>query len=143
MSADGSLLAQERRDAILGLLLERSQVRVAELADALRVSEMTVRRDLNRLADDRLVEKVHGGAVLPRRQAREPHFAATRRLNAATKAAIARAAARRHAGPLFDPVTAAGNGFVALCEHWPPEPPPPRARPGSSSEPSTTTTSRP
>jgi DeoR/GlpR family transcriptional regulator of sugar metabolism len=31
--------------------------------------------------------------VLPRRQAREPHFVATRRVNARTKAAIARAAA--------------------------------------------------
>jgi DeoR/GlpR family transcriptional regulator of sugar metabolism len=62
---------------------------VSDLAAALEVSEMTIRRDLAALAEERLVEKVHGGAVLPRRSAMEPHFVAKRSLNAGAKEAIA------------------------------------------------------
>jgi DeoR/GlpR family transcriptional regulator of sugar metabolism len=61
---------------------------VAELAAALEVSDMTIRRDLAALAEKRLIEKVYGGAVLPRRSAIEPHFVAKRSLNAGAKEAI-------------------------------------------------------
>jgi DeoR/GlpR family transcriptional regulator of sugar metabolism len=61
---------------------------VSDLAAALEVSEMTIRRDLAALAEGRLVEKVYGGAVLPRRSAMEPHFVAKRSLNAGAKEAI-------------------------------------------------------
>jgi DeoR/GlpR family transcriptional regulator of sugar metabolism len=37
---------------------------VSDIADALQVSLQTVRRDLHRLEDQRLVERVYGGAVL-------------------------------------------------------------------------------
>jgi DeoR/GlpR family transcriptional regulator of sugar metabolism len=87
------VLAQERRDAILRALIPSGAATVAELADALGVSEMTIRRDLGVLAAQLLVEKVHGGAVLARGGAAEPHFATKRRINAAAKAAIAAAAA--------------------------------------------------
>jgi pimeloyl-ACP methyl ester carboxylesterase len=40
--------------------------------------------------------------------------------------ALAGAAAEARAGPGFDTAIATGNGFVALCEHWPPVPAPPR-----------------
>jgi len=53
---------------------------------------MTIRRDLGMLAGQQLVEKVHGGAVLAKRGAAEPHFATKRRINAAAKGAIAEAA---------------------------------------------------
>jgi DeoR/GlpR family transcriptional regulator of sugar metabolism len=86
------VLAQERRDAILRALLPSGAATVAELADGLGVSEMTIRRDLGVLAGQRLVEKVHGGAVLAKGGAAEPHFATKRRINAAAKAAIAEAA---------------------------------------------------
>ncbi|MFL6222649.1 MAG: DeoR/GlpR family DNA-binding transcription regulator [Actinomycetes bacterium] len=86
------VLAQERRDAILRALLPSGAATVADLADGLGVSEMTIRRDLGILAGQQLVEKVHGGAVLARRGAAEPHFATKRGINAAAKAAIAEAA---------------------------------------------------
>jgi DeoR/GlpR family transcriptional regulator of sugar metabolism len=86
------VLAQERRDAILRALLPSGAVTVVELAEELGVSEMTIRRDLGVLAGQRLVEKVHGGAVLAKGGAAEPHFATKRRINAAAKAAIAEAA---------------------------------------------------
>ena len=86
------VLAQERRDAILRALLPSGAATVADLAEGLGVSEMTIRRDLGVLAAQQLVEKVHGGAVLAKRGAAEPHFATKRRINAAAKAAIAEAA---------------------------------------------------
>jgi DeoR/GlpR family transcriptional regulator of sugar metabolism len=87
------VLAQERRDAILRALVPSGAATVTDLAEALGVSEMTIRRDLGVLAGQQLVEKVHGGAVLARGGAAEPHFATKRRLNAPAKAAIAEAAA--------------------------------------------------
>ena len=86
------VLAQERRDAILRALLPSGAATVGDLADGLGVSEMTIRRDLGVLAAQQLVEKVHGGAVLARRGAAEPHFATKRSINAGAKAAIAEAA---------------------------------------------------
>jgi DeoR/GlpR family transcriptional regulator of sugar metabolism len=90
---EADVLAQERRDAILRALLPSGAATVTDLAEALGVSEMTIRRDLGVLAGQQLVEKVHGGAVLARSGAAEPHYAAKRRLNAPAKAAIAEAAA--------------------------------------------------
>jgi DeoR/GlpR family transcriptional regulator of sugar metabolism len=87
------VLAQERLDAILRALLPSGAATVADLAGGLGVSEMTIRRDLGVLAAQQLVEKVHGGAVLAKRGAAEPHFAAKRHVNAPAKAAIAEAAA--------------------------------------------------
>lgn len=87
------MLAQERRDVILRTLLPSGAATVADLAAGLAVSEMTIRRDLGVLAAQRLVEKVHGGAVLAKGAAAEPHFATKRRINAPAKAAIAEAAA--------------------------------------------------
>lgn len=45
----------------------RGSVRVSELTALLGVSDMTVRRDLDALAEAGLVEKVHGGATTPSR----------------------------------------------------------------------------
>lgn len=88
------MLAHSRRDAILQTVMSTGQAKVGDLAERLEVSEMTIRRDLNHLASERLVEKVHGGAILPRRQPREPHFVATRRVQAGAKTAIAQAAVK-------------------------------------------------
>ncbi|HEY2669015.1 MAG TPA: DeoR/GlpR family DNA-binding transcription regulator [Rugosimonospora sp.] len=48
---------------ILRVLAENGSVDVADLAVDLNVSEATVRRDLRALADQRLLERAHGGAV--------------------------------------------------------------------------------
>ncbi|MER6240878.1 substrate-binding domain-containing protein [Streptomyces clavifer] len=57
--------AEERHQAILGRLRERGTLRVTEFAEELQVSPVTVRRDIETLADRGLVARVHGGAVLP------------------------------------------------------------------------------
>jgi DNA-binding LacI/PurR family transcriptional regulator len=55
----------QRRERLMIELQRHGAVRVAELAELLQVSEITVRRDIAALAQARLLTKVHGGAVLP------------------------------------------------------------------------------
>lgn len=59
-------MKSERQQVILDLLQQRQTVTVKMIADILRVSDMTVRRDLAEMAEDGLVVRVHGGAQLPR-----------------------------------------------------------------------------
>jgi DeoR/GlpR family transcriptional regulator of sugar metabolism len=87
------MLAQQRQAYILERVREDGAVRVADLARDLRVSDMTVRRDLEVLHSRGLLEKVHGGATaLPGSALWEPGFAAKSRLQLAEKEAIADAA---------------------------------------------------
>lgn len=54
-----------RHDAILDRLRERGKVQATPLARAMGVAVQTIRRDLRDLAARGLIERVHGGAVLP------------------------------------------------------------------------------
>ncbi len=86
-------LARQRHEVILTEIRQRGAVRVTELAAQLGVSDMTIRRDLDSLAEAGLIEKVHGGATaLNDRSADEPGFAAKSLRNTDEKIAIARAA---------------------------------------------------
>lgn len=59
------MLARERQSFIVDRVRERGAVRVSDLTRLLAVSDMTVRRDLDLLARQGLVDKVHGGATAP------------------------------------------------------------------------------
>lgn len=86
------MLASQRRHRIAQELERSGAVRVAELAAALGVSEMTVRRDLERLEDAGALTKVHGGAVPVGPSSEEPGFDIKLGRATAEEAAIARAA---------------------------------------------------
>lgn len=58
------MLAEQRTEVILSELAERRAVSVTDLCQATGASEATIRRDLNALARQRRLNKVHGGAVL-------------------------------------------------------------------------------
>lgn len=58
-----ALSRHSRLDSILELLSQRGKLDVEELVQALDVSAATVRRDLDRLADQQLLTRTHGGAV--------------------------------------------------------------------------------
>lgn len=60
------MLGAERRGVILEHAQRDGLVRVADLVPLLRVSDVTVRRDIDLLVQEGLLEKVYGGAVLPR-----------------------------------------------------------------------------
>ena len=55
---------QSREKDILDILYERDRISVAELAEILFVSEMTVRRDLTALEKKGVIKRYRGGAVL-------------------------------------------------------------------------------
>ncbi len=57
------MLAQERRELILQTVRNGRSAEVVELAQRFEVSEMTVRRDLARLAREGKLTRVHGGAM--------------------------------------------------------------------------------
>ena len=96
------MLASQRRARILQQVQDTGAVRVADLVVALGVSDMTVRRDIESLAQRGLLERVHGGAVA-REDLRdlatsapssdEPGFVAKSQLMRQAKAAIAAEAA--------------------------------------------------
>jgi DeoR/GlpR family transcriptional regulator of sugar metabolism len=89
------MLATERHAYILDELNQRGVVRYASLADALNVSVMTVRRDIEMMAEQGIVNKVHGGATVKSESQplNEPPFRAKSLRETESKAAIARAAA--------------------------------------------------
>ena len=86
------MFAEERQRLILREVNRSGSVTVTELVDRLGVSDMTVRRDLETLSANKLLQKVHGGAVPLPKTAAEPHFTQKQRLNREEKKAIAREA---------------------------------------------------
>lgn len=89
-------LPPQRHAHILRVLEERGQVRVADIAADLGVSDITVRRDLALLAERGELTKTHGGATrYPHTTGIEPGFAHNLGVAERAKAAIARAAAAR------------------------------------------------
>ena len=88
-----TVLAEQRRRRIAEQVRQREVVRVTELASQFQVSDMTIRRDLDVLARQGVVEKVHGGALAPWRSAEEPGFDVKQGLQQAEKEAIATVAA--------------------------------------------------
>jgi DeoR/GlpR family transcriptional regulator of sugar metabolism len=88
------MLARHRQSLILQAVRNDGSARVSDLTQQLGVSDMTIRRDLEVLAKDGLVEKVHGGAVLPGSHGgHEPGFEDKLVLERPEKTSIARTAA--------------------------------------------------
>ena len=58
-----ALFPAERRQRILEILREEYTIRGSRLSEMLNVSEMTIRRDLDALEKEGMVERTHGGAV--------------------------------------------------------------------------------
>jgi len=67
-----ALPGERRRDRIADLVGRRGFVRTAELAREFRLSEVTIRTDLESLAADGLLSRVHGGALSVDRPAERP-----------------------------------------------------------------------
>ncbi|MFJ3583368.1 DeoR/GlpR family DNA-binding transcription regulator [Streptomyces sp. NPDC090127] len=117
MSDHQNLLAEQRRALILDEVRRRGGVRVNELTRRLNVSDMTIRRDLDVLARQGVVAKVHGGAVpVAETSSHEPGFEAKSALELGAKEEIARAAARMVA-PGAAIALSGGTTTFALAGH--------------------------
>jgi DeoR family fructose operon transcriptional repressor len=84
---------QKRKQSILQKLEATGEAEIKELATALRVSEITVRRDLKQLASDGLLQRTHGGAIKVSPPNPPYPFANKAAVNIKAKEAIARRAA--------------------------------------------------
>ncbi|WP_138896018.1 DeoR/GlpR family DNA-binding transcription regulator [Streptomyces chryseus] len=117
MTDSQNLLAEQRRALILDEVRRRGGVRVQELTRKLNVSDMTVRRDLDALARQGVVEKVHGGAVpVVEASTHEPGFEAKSGLELSAKEDIARAAAAMTV-PGSAIALSGGTTTYALAQH--------------------------
>lgn len=91
--------ATQREKSILDVLASRGFTAFGDLARELGVAPATLRRDLERMANDGLILRVHGGAKLADGDSSTPHglagvpFHENIRKNRAQKEAIGRAAA--------------------------------------------------
>src|SRR5690554_5995225 len=64
----------KRRKWIIEQLERLGRVEVDDLADQLKVSTMTIRRDLDQLEEEGMLIRIHGGAVLPQPLIKEASF---------------------------------------------------------------------
>src|SRR5580704_17028705 len=86
------MLTTHRKQQILSILKRNGQVIAKDISHAMGVSEDTIRRDLRELAEEGLLQRVHGGA-LPASPA-VADFAGRESITTEGKVAIGRAAAK-------------------------------------------------
>lgn len=87
------MLPAQRQQQILEDIEKNGAGSIVELSQKYGVSEMTVRRDLKILEEERYITRTHGGAVRANSSIIEPRYAAKQKLHASSKASIARYAA--------------------------------------------------
>ena len=66
--------AIERRDQILRFITQKGRITVDELIDKFKVSGATIRRDLEFLERQNLIQRTHGGAISRSRVIFEPNY---------------------------------------------------------------------
>ncbi|NJD58940.1 MAG: DeoR/GlpR transcriptional regulator [Anaerolineales bacterium] len=88
-----SLIPAQRRERIQGYLAIHKIVRMDELSRMLKASEATVRRDLEWLEREGVLERTHGGAILSQRMTLEPEYLQRASINPDEKRQIGELAA--------------------------------------------------
>lgn len=83
----------ERHNAILELLKQRGSVPVSDLAEILKVSSVTIRKDLTLLEEKKLLFRTHGSAILINPYINDRHVSEKEKLNPEEKQAIGKKAA--------------------------------------------------
>ena len=87
------MLAAERQSRIARLVTERQSVSVAELCELFDVSDMTIYRDLRRLEERGILQRIHGGAILLKQPPGDLPYYAREHEQVQEKSAIAHLAA--------------------------------------------------
>ena len=65
LDRSSQMLIEERRQFIVGLAQKNGRVLVEELSESLGISRITIRKDLDHLQNRGVLQRTHGGAVLP------------------------------------------------------------------------------
>lgn len=87
------MLAQTRKEKILEMLKEDGSVKVAGLSRIFKVSEVTIRQDLEKLEQEGIVTREHGGAFLNGIGMQVQNFALSNLVNMDKKERIGKKAA--------------------------------------------------
>jgi len=87
------MFLSERHAEIVQLAKDRGRVLVDDLAQHFNVTPQTIRKDLNDLCEQRLLSRIHGGALFPS-GIENLEYEARRKIAAEEKEAIGQAAAR-------------------------------------------------
>lgn len=116
----GNLLPAQRRQRIVEFLKTHGAVTLPQLEQALAVSQSTLRRDLDGLAAEGVVERTHGGALLRQQgySTFEPDVRSATELSPAEKRAIGVAAAAElqpHQSVIFDSGTTVHEAARAVA----------------------------
>ncbi len=113
-----TMLTSQRKQLILSRLKRDGQIVAKDLSQELELSEDTIRRDLRELAQEGLLQRVHGGALTASPAIAD--FAAREQIATAAKTAIGRAAAR-----MIQPgnvvIVDGGTTAVQLVRHLSPD----------------------
>jgi DeoR/GlpR family transcriptional regulator of sugar metabolism len=88
------VLVEERRQRVLDLVSRKGFIGLAELARSIRVSQSTIRRDLDHLDQHGLLKRTHGGAIFPSEEVL-PAFEERTQRQIEEKRLVAKAAAAR------------------------------------------------
>ena len=83
------LMANQRREKIIDLIREDGSAKVANLARLFKVTEVTIRQDLEKLEKDDLIIREHGGAFLKNVEDQVKNFSLTHQENMTMKGLIA------------------------------------------------------
>ena len=87
------MLATQRKALIMERLTQAGALKISHLAGEMLVSEVTIRRDIEELAEQGLLSKVHGGVTLNSMSlVNEPPFATNSKKELQAKVAIAQEA---------------------------------------------------
>jgi len=105
------MLTQQRRRLILERLRRQGVVKTSELSELFSVSPMTIRNDLNALAQEGKLVRIHGGAMVKEWVTTEPSYQEKASRNLEEKRRIAKKAAE-----LIEPGMAVfiGNGSTTM-----------------------------
>lgn len=98
MTEQKKMQGAQRQTYILERIKKSGFVTIAKIAHECGASEMTMRRDLDRLAERKLIDRIHGGAVAPTTpefDSIEPRLESRTELNRAGKISIAQQAAAK------------------------------------------------
>ena len=93
VSEESVLSLPERHARILALLQQNGSISVTQLAEQFRVSEVTIRKDLSYLEQQKTLYRTHGSAILLSPYISDRHVSEKEKGNVEEKLAIGKAAA--------------------------------------------------
>lgn len=88
------MLPNQRREKILEMIKEDGHAKVLDLAKIFKVTEVTIRQDLEKIEKDGFIKREHGGAYLKDVGLNVKNFELQNKLNLQEKAAIAQRAVK-------------------------------------------------